>query len=79
MPLLALLNISVIVRVANALSIVLEIGSVRDDPIFASALYIIAFMLPYLWSIFVKKRIVLQYRKPLSEPKGTQEEFLKKY
>jgi len=60
-PVLALINIAVIVRIANSINEALGISIVREGPITISILYIVAFMLPYLWSIFVKKRIDFGY------------------
>lgn len=56
-PVMALLNISVMVHMANAINEVLRISAMRGDPITISIIYVIAFMAPYLWTVLVKKRI----------------------
>jgi hypothetical protein len=78
-PVLALINIGVMVKVANAMNDVLRVSTVREDPITISILYVVAFIIPYLWSVFVKKRIEFGYKRKLTEPAGSQKEFLKKY
>jgi hypothetical protein len=56
-PILAVINLYAIVRIVNALNDVFKITSLRENPLTISALYVIAFLLPYLWTLFVKKKI----------------------
>ncbi|MEE9525296.1 MAG: hypothetical protein V3V78_01675 [Candidatus Woesearchaeota archaeon] len=56
-PVLAIFNLYIIVRMSNAINVVFDISEVRGDPLTISALYVIAFLLPYLWTLFVKKKI----------------------
>lgn len=56
-PLLAVLNLYAIVRISNALNDVFGITNIRGDALTISAIYVIAFLLPYLWTVFVKKKI----------------------
>ena len=62
-PVLALINISVMTTIANALNEVLRTSTIRESPITVSVLYVVAFMLPYLWSVFVKKKVDIAYKK----------------
>ena len=62
-PLLALINIIAMTRLANALNDVLRTSTMRGSPITVSLLYVVAFMMPYLWSVFVKKKIDISYKK----------------
>jgi len=78
-PILALVNISVMVKVSMAISDYLNINVVNDDPISISAIYVIAFMMPYLWAVFVKKKINLGYSEKIVLNKNTSEEFARKY
>ncbi len=56
-PLAALINLSVIVNITNAVNDVLQISNVRNNPITMSVLYVLAFLAPYLWTVLVKKKI----------------------
>ena len=56
-PILAVINLYAIVRITNAINDVFEITAIREDPLTISALYVIAFLIPYLWTLFVKKKI----------------------
>lgn len=78
-PVLALVNISFMVKVSMAISDYLKIGSTNDNPVSISAVYVIAFMMPYLWSIFVKKKINIGYSEKIALNKNTSEEFARKY
>ena len=79
-PVLALVNISAMVKVAEAMNEVLRVGIVREDPIFVSSLYAIAFILPYLYTVFVSKKIIIPYKeKGIFKEKEIQKEFEKKY
>lgn len=79
-PVLALINISTIVKVANAINEVLRLNVIRDNPYTISILYVIAFMLPYLWTLFVKKKWDLEYKnKSIYPDKSTEKEFEEKY
>ena len=44
-------------KISNALNAVFEITAERGDPLTVGALYVVAFLLPYLWTLFVKKKI----------------------
>ena len=79
-PALALINISVMISIANAINDVLKINMVKEDPITISIFYVVAFMVPYLWSVLVKKRIDFAYNKSMiHSSETTKKEFLKKY
>ena len=56
-PVLAIVDLYAIVKISNAINEVFEITVIRGDPILISAVYVIAFLVPYLWTIFVKKKI----------------------
>ena len=56
-PILAIINLYAIVKVSNALNVVFEITAERGDPLTISALYVIAFLIPYLFTLFYKKKI----------------------
>ncbi len=56
-PILALFNLYFIVKASNAINILFDISEVKGDPLTVSALYVIAFLIPYLWTLFVKKKI----------------------
>ncbi|MBD3354759.1 hypothetical protein GF361_02115 [Candidatus Woesearchaeota archaeon] len=56
-PILALFNMYFIVKASNAINILFDISEVKGDPVTVSALYAIAFLLPYLWTLFVNKKI----------------------
>jgi len=55
-PLLALVNISLMVGIAEAINSVFKFGVVRETPAIAGAIYVIAFILPYLWTVLMKNR-----------------------
>lgn len=78
-PILAFVNLSFMIKAANALNEVLRISTVRENPITVSILYVIAFMLPFLWSVFVSRKIDIGYKKKVAGDVETQKEFLKKY
>ena len=56
-PLIAILDLYAIVRITNAINDVFQITAIREDPVTISALYVIAFLLPYLFTLFYKKKI----------------------
>ena len=72
-------HLSFMIKAANALNEVLRISTVRENPITVSILYVIAFMLPFLWSVFVSRKIDIGYKKKVAGDVETQKEFLKKY
>ena len=56
-PILAVINLYAIVKISNSINAVFGITAVREDPLLISALYIIAFLAPYLFTLFYKKKI----------------------
>ena len=56
-PALAVLNLYGITRIANAINNVFVITIIREDPLITAALYVIAFLTPYLFTLFYKKKI----------------------
>ncbi|MBW2996494.1 hypothetical protein KY332_04305 [Candidatus Woesearchaeota archaeon] len=56
-PFLAVLNLYFMVTVSNAINNAFNLSSVRDSPLTISALYVIAFLVPYLWTLLVRKKI----------------------
>ena len=56
-PILAVINLYGITTISNALNEVFEITAERGDPLMISALYVIAFLLPYLFTLLFKKKI----------------------
>ena len=56
-PALAILDLYAMVRISNAINQVFTITSIREDPLTISTIYVIAFLLPYLWTVLVKKKI----------------------
>ena len=56
-PCLAVVNLYAIVRISNAINDIFVITNIRENPLIISAVYVIAFLLPYLWTVFVKKKI----------------------
>ena len=56
-PLLSILNLYAIVRISNAVNDVFKISETRENPLIISALYVVAFLLPYLWTLFVHNKI----------------------
>jgi hypothetical protein len=79
-PIVALINISLMTQAANSLNNLLRFSAIRQDPYTISILYVIAFILPFLWSIFVTKKIEISYKGNIyAAEKPTQKEFLKKY
>ena len=79
-PVLAFINLSFMVKATNALNEVLRLSTARENPITISIIYVIAFMIPFLWSVFVSRKIDIAYkRKGIYKEKETQKEFLKKY
>jgi hypothetical protein len=60
-PILALVNISVMINVANAINSALSIGALKEDPVTLSIMYVAAFILPYLWTVFVSRKINIAY------------------
>ena len=60
-PLIAIINITYMVRAANALNSLFGIP-LRDNPTTIALLYIIAFILPFLWSIFISRRYKIAYK-----------------
>jgi len=55
-PLIALLNFFAMTRIANAINNVLQLSVVREDPFSVAAVYTVAFILPYFWSFWIKKK-----------------------
>ena len=55
-PLIALLNFFIMTRMANALNNVLQLSIVREDPFSIAAIYTVAFILPYFWTFWIKKK-----------------------
>lgn len=56
-PGIAIFNLYAIVAMSNAINRLFEITEIQEDPLTISALYVVAFLLPYLWTVFVKKKI----------------------
>ena len=56
-PILSILNLYAIVRISNAVNEVFNISEVRGNPLIISAFYVVAFLLPYLWTLFVHNKI----------------------
>lgn len=56
-PGLAVVNLYAITRITNAINDVFVITDLREDPLVVSAIYVISFILPYLWTVFAKKKI----------------------
>jgi len=56
-PMLSMFNLYFIVKASNALNVLFDISKVRGNPLIVSAFYVIAFLVPYLWTLFVKKKI----------------------
>ena len=56
-PVLAVFNLYMVTKISNSINTVFKITSVRENPLTISAFYVIAFLLPYLWTLFVKKKI----------------------
>ncbi|MBW2966195.1 hypothetical protein KY342_03775 [Candidatus Woesearchaeota archaeon] len=54
-PIIAFINFIVMVNIANSLANVLNLAVARQNPYFISLLYVSAFVLPYLYSLIVKK------------------------
>ncbi|MBW2981654.1 hypothetical protein KY343_02125 [Candidatus Woesearchaeota archaeon] len=54
-PLIALINFVIMVNVANSLGKAMNLSFVRENPYFISLLYIVAFILPYLYTLIIKK------------------------
>lgn len=61
-PVLAFVNLFFMVKASNALIDVFGLGIVRDSSISISVLYVIAFMIPFFYSVFSKK-IDLSYKE----------------
>lgn len=79
-PLLALVNFYMMVTIANAINNVLNLGGTPDHPIRIAVIYLVAFVIPYLYAIFVKKRFAKPYaHKAMYSQKDTEKEFLRKY
>ena len=56
-PLLGVINLHAVVRISNSVNDVFQITEVRGDPLVVGALYVIAFLAPYLFTLFYKKKI----------------------
>ncbi|MBR9691242.1 hypothetical protein GOV06_00485 [Candidatus Woesearchaeota archaeon] len=56
-PILAIFNLYAMVKISNAINNVFTLTEVRGDPLTVSALYVIAFLTPYLFTLFYKKKI----------------------
>jgi len=54
-PLIALINFIIMVNVADSLAEAMNLSVVRENPYFISALYVGAFILPYLYTLIIKK------------------------
>jgi hypothetical protein len=54
-PFIALINFIVMVNVADALAATLKLPIARENPYFIALIYVAAFILPYLYSLIVKK------------------------
>jgi len=55
-PLIALLNFYVMTSMANALNNVFQFSQIRENPFSVAAVYTIAFILPYFWTFWIKKK-----------------------
>jgi hypothetical protein len=55
-PAIALLNFFVMTTMANAINNVLKLSIVREDPFTIAAVYTVAFILPYFWTFWIKKK-----------------------
>ena len=55
-PALALLNFFIMTRMANALNNVLKLTVIRENPFTVAAIYTVAFILPYFWTFWIKKK-----------------------
>ena len=56
-PILAVVNLFGITKISNAINSVFVISEVRGDPLIISALYVVGFLTPYLFTLFYKKKI----------------------
>jgi len=56
-PTLAIVNLYGIVRISNAINDVFQITAVREDPLSIAAFYVVGFLIPYLFTLFYKKKI----------------------
>jgi len=56
-PIVAVLDLYAMVKISNSINDVFQITAVRENPMAISALYVIAFLLPYLFTLFYKKKI----------------------
>jgi hypothetical protein len=54
-PLIALINFVMMVNISNALGESMNLPISRQNPYFISLLYVIAFVLPYLYTLIIKK------------------------
>ena len=54
-PIIALVNFIIMVNVANSLGEAMNLPITRQNPYFISLIYVIAFVLPYLYSLIIKK------------------------
>ena len=54
-PLIALINFVMMVNVANSLGNAMNLPVTRQNPYFISLIYVVAFVLPYLYTLIIKK------------------------
>jgi uncharacterized membrane protein len=55
-PVIALLNFFIMTKIANALNNIMKVSIAREDPFTIAAIYAVAFILPYFWSAWIKKK-----------------------
>ena len=61
-PISALLNMSLMAYMANWISEGLKISLTNENPVIAGIFYTVAFISPFLYSVFVQKKIELRYK-----------------
>ena len=54
-PIIALFNISLMVKVGDSINDLLQISNVRENPWVVSIIYVTAFLIPFLYSLIRKK------------------------